>query len=344
MPPTVITRPLEAMPAREQPLPSPSPTPAQALASDYLPFEDILLRYYDPVSGRTIESAIEFFSEETGLVQRHFTGGEESSIEVSEYDNGAIVRRYTLAGIGYFQNFTPLFEPGERETLIAEPIAVGTKWVIPGGIREITALNKRVSFPNNFGEFSVLEVTTNYANKSVMVQQYMKNVGLVAETLTDPDGNFVRRMQVIEREKGHTITKVVRFYYVYPEAGELRYIDREITLRTNIDLKAKFGDEWRNVPPGSGLIPLSPDVRIIRMNPHGDSIIVDFTNEIVANMRLGPQGERLLLQAVTNTLCDYYKLNRVYPYVGGVAYKLQSTALNSDYLTPTADALEYNPS
>ena len=321
-------------------MPAPaSASPASAsepLASDYLPFEDIFLRYFDDVSQKEIECAIEFFSEETGFVQRHFTGPDVGRVEVSQYFGGQLMRRYQLTGVNYFQNFMPVSPFDERETLIAEPIAIGQRWDVPPGTvgiaesfsvpkgeRRISAVNKRASF-GGFGEFSVLEVETRYENGYHLMQQYMRNVGLVAQRLADETGAILEDLMVSAREKGRRITQPVRFYYVHAAQRRLYYIDRELTLTTNASLNAHFADEWRNVPPGSGLLPLSPDVSIITMYPFLDRyenrVIIRFSDEFVTNMP-GDEYLRLLLsQAVSNTLCGYYGMHTVelsdWPFAG----------------------------
>ncbi len=306
------------------PLPPPaSPTDApELLASDYLPFEDIFLRYYDSASYKEIDCAIEFFSEQTGLVQRHFTGEDIGRIEVSQYFGGQLMRTYQLTGVDYFQNFMPISPFNERETLIAEPISVGQSWdvpagtigiagsfLVPGGVRRITAVNKRASF-GSFGEFSVLEVETRYENGYHLIQQYMRNVGLVAQRLTDGSGLVLEDLMVSAREKGRRIAQNVRFYYVHAGQRRLYYIDRTLMLATNANLNAQFADEWRNVPPGSGLLPLSPDVSVITMYPFLDRlenrVIIRFSDEFVTLMPSDEYIRMLLSQAVANTLCDYY--------------------------------------
>ncbi len=330
-PPQSISAALPATPAPTFASPTNAPP-----ASDYLPFEDIFLRYFDGVSQKEIDCAIEFFSVENGFVQRHFTGPDVGRIEVSQYFSGALMRRYQLTGVNYFQNFLPFSPSDERETLIAEPIAVGQIWdvpagtvgiaesfPVPSGVRRITAVDKRASF-GSFGEFSVLEVETDYANGYNLIQQYMRNVGLVAQRLTDETGAVLEDLMVSAREKGRRITQPVRFYYVHAIQRRLYYIDRELTFTTNASLNAHFADEWRNVPPGSGLLPLSTDANIITMYPFLDRlenrVIIRFSDEFVTNMPEDEELRLLLSQAVSNTLCGYYGVRTVefsdWPFAG----------------------------
>ncbi len=202
-------------------------------------------------------------------------------------------------------------------------VGIAESFLVPRGERLISAVNKRASF-GGFGEFSVLEVETRYENGYHLIQQYMRNVGLVAQRLMNETGAVLEDLMVSAREKGKRISQPVRFYYVHAAQRRLYYIERELTFTTNANLNAHFADEWRNVPPGSGLLPLSPDVGIITMYPFfdrlEDRVIIRFSDEFVTHMPDDEYLRLLLSQAVSNTLCGYYGMQSTelsdWPFAG----------------------------
>lgn len=313
--------------------PIPSPTPVTYSVEDYLPFEDVHIRYDESVTQTTIDSYVEYYNVEKQVLQRKTLDDKSALLEVLQIRDGVLSCVLTLSDLFYMHNFTDRI--GETsEILIAEPIVVGNQWPVPGGTREITALEKHMPVP--IGSYAALEITTNFNNGARQVQYYMKNVGLVADYYFDPNGVMLRKMEARMRERGAAQTQNMNFYFADPANNCVSFVTRGIDLPANVNMRDKIANELRNVPGSTPLIPFSPSVRILSIRPDlKNSVTVDFSRHLVEEMTLEGRGERLLLTAIANTFGDYFGVSRVYILVEGEEYISPNIMLlPGEYLTP----------
>ena len=71
------------------------------------------------------------------------------------------------------------FEPNDNTIIIQAPLKEGNRWEVPGGIREIVAVNANIITPaGNFKE--CIKIKCQYDDSdSINYEYYQRNVGLV---------------------------------------------------------------------------------------------------------------------------------------------------------------------
>lgn len=287
--------------------------------TDFLPLADIFIRYSSKLSAADRNVYVEFFDEELHAVQRKILSSEGPIMEVLRCEDGKLIRTHLNKNIGYTYNFINS-SPNDDEILLSEPIKVSNQWKIKGGTREITAVDKLVSIP--IGSFSTVEISTYYDDGSRCVQYYMRSVGLIAQYDLDEKGLLSSVYEATFREKNNGFPQRVRFYFANMEKGIVNSIMREVLFSPHTDPKLRFATELRNVPGASGLIPLSPNVRILSIVPNfKGGVSVDFSHQLISEMDLGADGENLLLSAIAKTFAEYYQANRVFVTIEGGPYE-----------------------
>lgn len=343
---SVTPSPAKSIAPIASPLPSPSfaePSPSAApeyAISDFLPKENAYIKYLLlPEQKQSESSYVEFTQEQRGsryLVQRRNISGKSSrNVEIFSCDEDSLRQIYQKKSIPYTHNF--LGESNMDEILLQSPIAIGTEWEIPSGSRRISSVNVNVDTP--LGRISAIEVSSFYEDGSSLVSYYAAGIGLVAEYEKDESKTLVWGREIQERELNKGFTQNIRFFFPDQATQDVKYRTQEIKIEPNIDMRKMFAEKLASVPNKSTLLPLSSSVKINSIKLNKNAVYVDFSNELVTQMDLPRQIERLLFQSLANTFCEYYDAARLYITIDGDQYISRNVMLlEDDYIIPDSSS------
>lgn len=274
-------------------------------------------------------------------IQVREENGGDSVIKVYKSSGGMVKKVYERSGVFYRYDFTKYH--GNEEILIKEPIAVGTSWTLSNGsIRKITGINVNVSTPS--GQYKAVEVTTTRSG-SVHKDYYARGTGLVKRVYISSSGDTVSsELEKIQRNVPFTHT--VRFYFPEFDNERLVYMDRNISISTNQDMKWQFQRELKIIPNDPALRKvLTPNVQILswKIDFAKGIVTVNFSSELVTEMNAGSTLESLIINSIVNTFGNYCKMNKVIIQVEGAPYSGGHIAIGpGEYFTVnTGNAVKY---
>jgi hypothetical protein len=303
---------------------TPSNTPAttdQNLSvKDFVPFEkDVYMKYagtgneYAP-----FERYVDYVTKDR-IQMRQITGG-TTMINVFEWKEGVLKKVYAQGEVYYKYDYTNA-PSNTNEVVLKEPIKEGEMWELTdGATRKITSLNKKVSTP--LGDYTALEVTTT-RSESTVKEYYAKGIGLIKTEFSTKNGDVVTS-EVEKMEKNKPLKETIRFYYPQFMKDTLRYIDRNIETNTNEDMALLFTEQFKTIPENSDLTRVLSQGTIIRsifINHENETVSVDFSKDLVTDMKTGAGLEGMLLKSLANTFGRYYQKEKVILTVEGKPYE-----------------------
>jgi len=146
------------------------------------------------------------------------------------------------------------------------------------------------------------------------------------------------------------LKETIKFFYPDFLNDRLVYINKEVELYTNQDIKSVIEEKLKNVPENSQLTkPLSENTRLLYiiiedpMSDIIDHLVVDFSKELVTEMNAGSSLEGMILQSITNTFCRYYQTAQVQITLEGNLYESGHFLLKPDeyFTVDLENSVEY---
>lgn len=216
----------------------------------------------------------------------------------------------------YREDFTGK-DSNKEEILLKEPLVKGTKWILSNNeIRSISNVNIEVTTPS--GSYKALEVTTKGQNYE-RIDYYVLNIGLVKSIYKSNRTEIVSSLKEIRNNE--TLKTDITFYYPDGKNEKLVPIKKNISFQTNDITKMALEKEFKIVEKEDQLKLLGPNVKINSLYLNKDGMVyVDFTKNFVSELNVGASYEQMVLQAITNTLGEYYGVNKVYITLEGKPY------------------------
>lgn len=246
---------------------------------------------------------------------RSNNGGTEM-VKVLENKDGELTLVFTRAETYYRENL--IQSPANySEILLKEPLEIGTSWTLADGRkRSITNLEAEVTTP--LGTYKSLEVTTEGKDNKTQ-DYYAPNIGLV-KSIFNSEG-LVVSSSLSKLEKNAPLTQTVKFFYPNSNDDKLYYLNKELSFKTNDLTKVVFEKAFKELPKGNISKVFGPNVKIKSLYLNKDNMVyVDFSKEFISEMNAGAGYETLILQSITNTLGNYYWVDKVYITVEGSPY------------------------
>lgn len=285
-------------------------------------------------------SYVEFTKSSKGIesVQRRtfYSDAQAPSVEVLTFDGENIRRTAVLDDISYTYNF--ISKNNTNEILLCAPITIGTTWDIPQGKSSITSTNLQLILP--FGKINAVEVSTKYDNGETRRHYFSSGIGLVAEYRMNASSEIIGGFELQEREIDRIYTQKIRFFYPVQNASNdslIQYTSQDVRFVPNMDMRKLFSEKLSTPPVNSALIPISSTVKIQDIHLSDQSVSVDFSSELVTQMDLSRQEEKLLLQSLANTFGEYYQKSKVYLTVEQENYESRYFFfLDDEYWTPNS--------
>jgi hypothetical protein len=290
---------------------------AEYTINDYFPFKENTIMDYESVGNEFAEQTVFFEYIEGNKAQMKIFNPGTVVVKVLENSEGELKEIYSEGEFYHIENV--LNKADENNTiLLKEPLKPGTSWTIPGGHkRAITGVDVDLELP--YGKVKALEVVTQLGDGRQVSDYYVREIGHVATIYKD--GEFVVETLLGEIKNSPYKSEIV-FYY--PSHGDIEtvYMDRDIEFNTNDDIKDILEYDFKNPPSEKLISPISQNTKINSLTLESGNGIVraDFSKELVSEMNAGSGFEYEILRSITNTLGDYYGVDKVYISIEGRPY------------------------
>jgi hypothetical protein len=261
---------------------------------------------------------IDFIDIENNRIQTRTDNGGTVTVRVIELKDGKL-SVVNILNEGYYRdNIMDATSSEEAEVLLMEPLVKGTTWTLPDGRKRfISETEVRIETP--FGNYTTLEVTTE-GTDSITKDYYAPQVGLVKSIFGSGDMEVTSTLSEINDETPFT-QSIDAFY---PDADEKIYVEHmTLTFHTGDLTKDILQEALRKETAKESYLPLiSANTKINSLYLGVDNIVyVDFSAEFVQEMNAGSGYESLILQSVTNTLGNYYGVQKVNITLEGAPYE-----------------------
>jgi len=236
--------------------------------------------------------------------------------KIIESNNNELKLIYEKEDTLYREDLTSK-KANKEEILLKEPLVKGNQWTLPDkDVRTITNVNIEVTTPS--GSYKALEVTTK-GKDSERIDYYVLNIGLVKTILKTNGTEVVSSLKEIRNNE--TLKTEIIFYYPDTQSDKLIPIKKKLSFRTNDITKLAIEKEFRTVPKDNLNKLLGPNVKINSLYLNNDGMVyVDFTKNFVSDLNVGASFELKILQSITNTLGEYYGVEKVYITLDGNPY------------------------
>lgn len=250
-------------------------------------------------------------------VQTRVNNGGTETVNVIEIGDGKISKIFSRSECYYREGFLSK-NPSMEDVLLKEPLVKGTEWTAADGSRRyISETDMEITTPA--GTYLTIEVITEREG-DVNRDYYAPQVGLL-KSVWESDEGYVVTSTLSEIAMNHPLVQNIRFYYPNGNVDGLFYIDREISFITNDITRIVLQNTFKNLPEGDVAPVLTENTKINWLYLNADGMLyVDFSKELVNEMNAGTSYESLILASITNTLGEYYGVQKVYITVEGAPY------------------------
>lgn len=292
---------------------------------DFYPFkENVRLKYKGEGNEYADKDIYTDFIKENRIQIREVNPG-TTSAKVVEIKDGELRLITTKSEFYYRDNIIDTANK-EYEVLLKEPFKEGTSWNLPNGDkRYISSIDKEIEVP--YGKYKAIEVTTegkNYKN----FDYYVKDIGLV-KSLYSSDGMEVK--SELEYVKDNVpVVQTVKFYHYNAATDKIVFVKNKLNFNTNDTVISQIEPYFKK-SPAEELSPLiNSDIKInkIFLDRSTNTVNVDFSDNFVKAMNVGGGVETSILTCITNTLCNYYNVDKAYITLGGKPYSSGHILLN----------------
>jgi len=264
------------------------------------------------------------------IIQRRAASAKIATTEVLRIQNGAVTLIYGDPHYYFYEDITSA-APNTQMILLKEPFEKGQKWTQDAsGQCEITGMDVPVITPS--GNYNAMEVTTTFSDGRSQKEYYAKGVGLVKTAYKGTDGSNIE-ISLVKIEKNAALTVPVDFYY--PDANQPQGFgkdEKDIDINTNSDLVKLINNQMKTAgTTGYVWLPGNTAINSINVDRANDILVADFSDDTGVNTQNG-------LQAIANTLGQFYGVSKVRPTVKGGNYTAEGKSYGpSDSLTVIAE-------
>jgi hypothetical protein len=285
--------------------------------SDYYPYKENLRMKYAGSGNEYAEQDVYVDIIKNNRIQLRVINPGTTVGQVIENKDGEL-RLITSTGELYFLCDLTSEINSNPEILLKEPLEKDTKWALPDGrTRFISSIDVEVSTPS--GDYKALEVTT-LGDDYTMLDYYVLNTGLVKRVFKSGESIIETSLEKIENDV--SIQQTMKFYYPEFSKDRIVYVESKENFKTNHNIADTFENLFKTAV-GDTLTPLmSQNTKINKLyiNLQEFRVYIDFSKEFVNEMNAGTTLEAMILQSVTNTLGNYYNVDKVHITIDGSPY------------------------
>jgi hypothetical protein len=287
--------------------------------AEYFPLlEGALYKYTGIGDDELNQEMFTLFANDTGAQILTSTPSYEVT-DVFRIEDGALKVIYN--DLNYFYDNLLGTKDVRHMTILQEPFELGRAWGFnpDGAIAEITSLNAPVSTP--YGEFEALEVTIRHHDDYIQRDYYARGVGLIQISYVIYGVDKTMKLTEITRDASKTVE--VDICKVNVTLDRLEWERRPFTLSGNMDM-AEYWNALLKAPLPIDYQPLLPgDSRILSLSVYWNEVLltVDLSEDYVRSVGAGAGIESAALQALANTLGNFYNVTRVEILLDGSGYE-----------------------
>jgi spore germination protein GerM len=283
---------------------------------DYCPFKENIKYTYEGEGNEYAAYTVYVDYINGDRIQLRKNNGGTELVSVIENKNGELKTVFSKEEAYYRENF--MSKPNNKEeVLLKEPLVKGTTWTLADGSkRYISNVDAPITTPA--GNFKALEVTTEGKDFNT-IDYYGLNTGLIKTVFTSKGMEVTSTLK--ELKSNTPLIQTVKFYYPSAADDKLYYTQKKLSFNTNDLTKMTFEKMFKEAPNKNVGRLIGPNVKIRSLYLNGNVVYVDFTKELISEMNAGTGYEALILQAITNTLGEYYGVSKVYITVEDKPYE-----------------------
>jgi hypothetical protein len=285
---------------------------------NYYPFEENVKYTYSGVGNEYAAYSVYVDYLKDDRQQIRVNNGGTEMVKVLQIKNGELKLVYSK-GESYYREDVTSKVNDKSEVLLKEPLTKGNSWtLLDGSTRSIT--NVKVSIKTPLGSYECIEVTT-VRKESTVKDYYAVNIGLVKTLFIDKETATEVISSLSKIDKNVALTQTVKFYY--PNGNDsINYITNKVLSFNTNDVSRKiFEKHFKETPSKDVGVLISTNTTIKSLYLNKDNIVyVDFSKEFIEEMNAGSGYESQILTCITNTLGDYYMVQKVYITVEGNPY------------------------
>ncbi|WP_246582745.1 GerMN domain-containing protein [Clostridium mobile] len=301
---------------------------------DYYPFKENIKIKYKGTGNEFAEKTVFTDYIRGNKVQLRVVNPGTTSVQVMEIKDGEL-RLITSKGEYYHRDSIIDIENKDYEVLLKEPLIKGTTWSLPNGSKRfISDTEKEVETPA--GKFKALEVTTENADYTSH-DYYVLNKGLVKSIYKAKDMEVITTLESIEENV--PVTQTVKFYYSDYAEDKIYFTNKTLEFNTNEDVKSVFEKELKkNLDTNiSKLIGDEVSINKIYLDSNTNTARIDLSSNFVKEINAGAGYEMALLKCISNTLGNYYNVDKAIitldgkPYSSGHISMKENEPIKVDY-------------
>ena len=285
--------------------------------SDIFPFtKDVQLKYSSNESYNSNSYILIDFIKKDRM-QFRLVNSDTSIGYVVENKDGEL-RIITSRNSFYYHDDLTSIQNVNPEIILKEPLVKGTTWILPNGKKRYIS-NDNVQIATASGKYIALEITTE-TDKGKILTYYAPNLGLV-KTISDSANKNITSLESVRT--GVNVTETVKFYYPNAAKDSLTFFKRQLHFNTD-DFAKTYFEKYFKESPSSTLSPvLSRNTKIekLYLNIDENKVYVDFSKEFINEMNPDHREESKVLKCITNTLCNYFNVDKLSLTVEGSPYE-----------------------
>lgn len=291
---------------------------ASGSISDYYPLKENV-RYVYTGEGMEYASSnlyVDFIN--NNKIQYRVINGGTTAGQVFDIKNGELRMLDSVEEFYYRDDLTS--EQGQMiDILLKEPLVKGNSWVSASGKkRYIASIDAEITVP--YGSFKTIEVVTENGDDKVY-DYYAKGIGVIKRIFNHKESKVTVSLEKILKDV--KVNQTVKFYYPEYNKNLIVYKKIKLSLKTNEQVKNYFEKYFKEKPAADAAAVISGKTKInkLYLNRNENKVYVDFSKDFVNGMKLGSGPETMMLQAIANTLGDYYNVDKVQLTVEGKNYE-----------------------
>lgn len=284
---------------------------------NYFPFKENIRMKYEGKGNEFAERSVYTDYINGDRIQLRIVNPGTTSAEVLEIKDGEL-RLIALKGEFYYRDNITDTKNDKYEILLKEPLTKGTSWTLTNGSRRyISDVDKEIETPA--GKFKAIEVTTE-STESKTFDYYVLNMGLVKTVFQSKGMEVTTSLEKVEENV--PVIQTLKFYYPNYAEDKIVYVKKTLNFNTNDDLKNVLEKNFREVPNKNINKLIGENVKInkVYLDDKTNTVKVDFSDNFVREMNAGSGLEADILKCITNTLGDYYNVDKASITLNGEAY------------------------
>jgi hypothetical protein len=250
-------------------------------------------------------------------VQLRVINGGTISSKVLENKDGELRLLYSI-GEFYYRNDLTAKENSKPEILLKEPFEKGTSWILPNGNkRYISGIDVDVATPS--GDYKAIEVTTD-SKDSKSFDYYALNTGLIKTVFSSNGDEISSTLSKISSDV--PVVQTVKFYYPDFKNNTIVYVKHVLNLKTNEDVKSLFEKYFKESPDKTipKLLGTNTKVNSLSFIKEKNLVCIDLSKDFVKEMNAGTSLESMILTSITDSLGNYFNVDKVYITIDGKPY------------------------